>query len=127
MLEEEGNGNPEGVMENKVVEEIVLPLPISEDETQHDISNMLYYEELLGGSKTAIMKLCRWVEYDGHKIFKATLVSQLNVNSFLSKDMLPQVKMSIYLNNNDDCMNASSSPTSKLVELAYDVGVSFCV
>ena len=41
MLEEEGNGNPEGVMENKVVEEIVLPLPISEDETQHDISNML--------------------------------------------------------------------------------------
>ena len=30
---EEGNGNLEGVLEDEVVEEIVFPLPIIEDET----------------------------------------------------------------------------------------------
>ena len=122
---EEGNGNFEGVMEDKVVEEIVLPLPIIEDETQHVISNMLDCEEVFGESNTAVVKVMPTVEYDGHQIFKATLVSQLNANPFLSKDRLTRVKNSIYFNNNDDYINASSSPTSMLVGLGFDVGIFF--
>jgi hypothetical protein len=37
---EEGNEIYEGVLEDKVMEEIVFPLPIIEDETLHLISNM---------------------------------------------------------------------------------------
>ena len=45
---DEGNGNLKGVLQNKFVKEIVLPLPIIGDETQHIISNMLDYEEVFG-------------------------------------------------------------------------------
>ena len=44
---EEGIGNSKGVLEDKVMEEIVLPLPTIEDETRHDISNMLIVRKCL--------------------------------------------------------------------------------
>ena len=54
---EERNGYPKGVMEDKVMEEVVLPLPIIENETQHVISNMLDCEELFGESKAIVVKI----------------------------------------------------------------------
>ena len=74
-----------------------------------------------------IMKIMPMVEYDGHQISKATLVSQLNANMFLSNDKLTRVKDSIYFNNNDNYISTSSSPTSMMVGLGYDVGVFHCV
>lgn len=70
------------------MEETMLPLHINEDETRQVISNMLDGEEVYGESNIAIMKVTLMVEYDGHQIFKAILVSQLNANPFLFKDML---------------------------------------
>lgn len=98
-------------------------LPIIEDETRQGISNMLDCEEVSRESSTAIVKFAPMVEYGGHQIFKAALVSQLNTNPFLSKDRLTQVKYSIYFNYIDDHINASSSPISMLVRLGFDVGI----
>lgn len=106
------------------MEEIVLPLPIIEDETRQFISNMLDCGEVFGESNTTVMKVLPTLEYDGHQIFQATLVSQLNANKIMSKDRLTQVKDSIYFNNNDDYISASSSPTFMLVGLGYDVVIS---
>ena len=66
----------------------MLPLPIVEDETRHFISNMLDCEEVSAKSDITVVKVMLMVEYDGHQIFKATLVFQPNANPFLSKDML---------------------------------------
>ena len=62
------------------MEDILLPLPIIEDEKQHVISNMLDSEELFGESNIAIVKFIPMMDYDIHQIFKATLVSLLNAN-----------------------------------------------
>ena len=57
---EERNENYEGSLEDEVIEEFVLPLPIIEDKTQHVISNMLDCEEVYEESNTAIMKIMQW-------------------------------------------------------------------
>jgi hypothetical protein len=53
-----------GVLQNKFVKEIVLPLPIIGDDTQHVISNMLDYEEVFGESTVTNMKVVPMMEYD---------------------------------------------------------------
>ena len=53
------------------------------------------------------------------------LVSQLNENPYLSKDRLTRMKNSIYFNNSDDYLAASSSTMSMLLGLGFDVGVYF--
>ena len=73
----EGNGNFEGIMEDKVVKEIVLPLPNIKEETWHVIYNMLDCEEMSRETSTTIVKGMPMVEYDEHQIFKATLIFQL--------------------------------------------------
>ena len=42
------------------------------------------------------------IEYEGHKMYKSTLVSQMNGNPFLSKDKLTKVNNLLYFNNNED-------------------------
>ena len=108
------------------MEEIMLPLPIIEDETWHVISNILDFEEVNGGSNIVVVKVMMLVKYDGHQIFKVTLVSQLNTNIFWSKDRLTEVKKSIYFNNIVDYINTSSLPSSMSVGLGYDVGIFLC-
>jgi hypothetical protein len=49
---------------------------------------MLDCEEVFGESITVIVKVMPMMEYDNHYTFKAPIVSQLNANLFLSKDML---------------------------------------
>lgn len=87
---------------------------------------MLNGEEVFGESNSAIVKVMLMVEYDGRQIFKATLVSQLSANLFLSKDKVTQVKKSIYFNINDDYISASSLSTSMLIRLASDVDRFLC-
>lgn len=79
-----------------------------------------------GGSNIVVVKVMMLVKYDGHQIFKVTLVSQLNTNIFWSKDMLTEVKKSIYFNNIVDYINTSSLPSSMSVGLGYDVGICLC-
>lgn len=85
---EEINENFEGIMEDKVVAEIMLPLSIIDDVTRHVITNMLDCVELSGESNTSIVKVMPKVEYDKH-IFKANTVSQLNASPLLSKAKKP--------------------------------------
>ena len=63
---EKGNQDCEGLMEDKVVEEVVLPLPITEDESQHVISNMLDCEEVFGESNIVVINFMPTMEYDEH-------------------------------------------------------------
>jgi len=86
---------------------------------------MLSSEEPQVSSTVPKDKVILFVEFVGHKIFKSTLVSQLNANPFLSKDRLTRVRNSIYFNNSDDYINASSSTETMLLELGMDCGVYF--
>lgn len=70
-------------------------------------------------------KVIPFVEFGGHKIFKSTLVFQLNSNLFLSKDRLTRVKNSIYFNHSHDYISASSSMDTMLLGLGMDCGVYF--
>lgn len=65
------------------------------------------------------------VTFQGHCIYKSTLISQMNGNPYVSKDRLTRMKNSIYFNNSDDYLAAASSTTSMLLGLGSDVGVYF--
>ena len=72
---------------------------------------------------TPSSKVLPIVTFQGHSIYKSTLVSQLNGNPYLSNDRLTRMRNSIYFNNSDDYLAASSSTTSMLLGLGSDVGV----
>jgi len=86
---------------------------------------MLNPEKLQINSAILEEKVIPFVEYNGHKIYKSTLVSQLNANPILSKDRLTRVKNSIYFNNSDDYITTSSSIETMLLDLNMDCGVYF--
>lgn len=65
------------------------------------------------------------VRFGENVIYKSTLVSQLNVNPFLSKDRLTKVKSSIYFNNSDAYLSAAACSSTCLVGLGSDIGVYF--
>ena len=65
------------------------------------------------------------VTFQGHSIYKSTLVSQLNGIPYLSKDRLTRMNNVIYFNNSHDYLAAFSSTTSMLLGLGSDVGVYF--
>lgn len=46
------------------------------------------------------------VGYEGYKKYKFTLVSQINVHPFMSKDILTRVKILLYFSNNEDFLKA---------------------
>lgn len=104
-----------------IVEDGAPNLLVVEFETQDAISEMLNLEE----PQISTDKVIPFVNYDGHYIYKSTLVSQLNANPFLSKDRLTKVKKSIYFNNSDDYIDASSSTEKMLLGLGMDCGVYF--
>ncbi|KAL3700859.1 hypothetical protein R1sor_018881 [Riccia sorocarpa] len=64
-------------------------------ETRHIMAEVLQQVQCEGAS---ISKYDPMVSYDGHSIYKATLVSQLLGNPTLSKDRLIRIKQSIYFN-----------------------------
>ena len=119
------NSNPYIEGEVDIVEDGASNLLVLESETRNAMSEMLNLEEPQVSTALSIDKVTPFVEYDGHNIYKSTLVSQLNVNHFLSKDRLTKVKNSIYFNNVDDYINASSSTEKNLLGLGMDCGVYF--
>ena len=98
--------NFEGVLEDVVMKDILLLLPIIEDETWHVISNMLDCEEVFGESSTTVVKVMLIVEYHGHQLFKATLVSLLNANPFFLWRYAYIYFISTYFNNNNASMHS---------------------
>ncbi|KAL3678263.1 hypothetical protein R1sor_021219 [Riccia sorocarpa] len=64
-------------------------------ETRHIMAEVLQQVQCEGAS---VSKYDPMVAYDGHNIYKATLVSQLLGNPTLSKDRLTRIKQSIYFN-----------------------------
>ena len=75
----------------------------------------------------SVVKVVLTMEYQGHHVFKATLVSQLNANKVLSKDKLTRVTNPICFDNNNGYISTSSSFTSMLVKLGSDVGIFLCL
>ncbi|KAL3702081.1 hypothetical protein R1sor_020103 [Riccia sorocarpa] len=64
-------------------------------ETRHVMAEVLQQVQAEGAS---VRKYDPMVVYEGHNIYKATLVSQLLGNPTLSKDRLTRIKQSIYFN-----------------------------
>lgn len=107
------------------LEDSVTTVAEVQSETQDAISEMLSSQEPQVSTALPTEKVIPFVEFAGHKIFKSTLVSQLNSNPFLSKDRLTRVKNSIYFNNSDDYISASSSTEAMLLGLGMDCGIYF--
>ena len=103
----------------------VEDLTILEEETRQVVIEMVDSMELQVMSQTSSPNIVPIVTYEGHTIYKSTLVSQLNGNPFLSKDRLTRVRNSIYFNNADDYIAASSSISSMMLGLGSDCGVFF--
>ncbi|KAL3677806.1 hypothetical protein R1sor_020762 [Riccia sorocarpa] len=70
-------------------------LAVAGHETRHIMSEV--FHELCSDEQEVKM-FDPMVSYDGHSIYKATLVSQLVGNPTLSKDRLTRIKQSIYFN-----------------------------
>jgi hypothetical protein len=75
-----------------------------------------------GGCENLIYPI---VEYQGNKIYKSMLVSQFNVNHFLSKDKLTRVRKSMDFNNSDAYLTFTSFYCTCLLGLGSDCGVCF--
>jgi hypothetical protein len=84
----DSNSNPCMEGDVDIVEDGASNLLVVESETRDAMSEMLNLEEPQISTILPIDKVIPFVEYDGHKIYKSTLVSQLNANPFLSKDRL---------------------------------------
>jgi hypothetical protein len=65
------------------------------------------------------------VEFDSNKLYKSTLISQLNCNPFLSKDRLARVKNFVYFNNVDSYLSAAESTSTCLLGLGSNCEVYF--
>jgi hypothetical protein len=60
------------------------------------------------------------LRFESNIIYKSTLVSQLNVNPFLSKDRLTRVKSLIYFNNFEAYLSATECANRCLIGLGSD-------
>src|SRR5450759_5169863 len=87
-LELEEVGEEESLEESDVA--------IARAEVQETMSNM--YNDLLYCEERR-ESVDPTVSYEGKKMYKTTLISQLNDNPHLSKDRLTRVKSSLYFNN----------------------------
>ena len=62
----------------------------------------------------------------GHQIYEFALVSQLNGNLFLYKDILTLVCISIYFNNSNDYISTTLNPNTCMLGLGSDREVFLC-
>ncbi|KAL3684531.1 hypothetical protein R1sor_002553 [Riccia sorocarpa] len=75
-------------------------------------------------SEEEVTKFDPLVAYDGHSIYKATLVSQLIGNPTLSKDRLTRIKQSIYFNGVKHRPRADGVPVC-ILDIGSDCAVLF--
>jgi len=111
--------------EEDILDDGVLAVTVAESEIRDVISEMLGNHEDQLQAIPVPVKVEAFVEFDGHKIFKSTLVGQLNGNPFLSKDRLTRVKNSLYFNNSDAYLSAAQCESTCFVGIGSDVGVFF--
>ena len=121
----DNNSNPLDDSEAEVVEDVVFDVVVLQAETEDVVTKLLNLEEPQVSFAPPADKVIPFVEYRGYNIYKSTLVFQLNANPFLSKDRLTRVKNSIYFNNSDDYISASSSQDTMWLGLEMDCGVYF--
>lgn len=119
------NSNPDDVLEADLEGDDGTCLSQLEEETKNVFAEVINDHEVQVSSSSQPAKILPVVTYEGHSIYKSTLVSQLNGNPYLSKDRLTRMKNSIYFNNSDDYLAAASSTSSMLLGLGCDVGVYF--
>ena len=112
-------------MEDEIVDDYVDEVGKVENVVCDVLRKMLDVDDDQVLTTLVQQKISSIVTYEGHSIYKSTLVSQLNGNPLLSKDRLTRVINSIYFNNNDDYLIAASSCTTMLLGLGSDVGVYF--
>ena len=117
--------NLNDVLEDEILDNSDICLQALEEETRNVFVEILTDHKVQVPLGTLPRKIVPLVTYEGHSIYKSTLVSQLNGNPYLSKDRLTRMKNSIYFNNSDDYVAAASSTTSMLMGLGSDVGVYF--
>ena len=79
-------------MEEDMVDDGVPTIAVVESETRDIILEVLSNHEDHVSYRASSEKFVAFAEFDGNRIFKSTLVGQLNGNPFLSKDRLTQVK-----------------------------------
>ena len=91
-----------------------------ECEARDVLSNILDNVETHVQGIDAPRQVCPLVEYSENKIYKNTLVSQLNGNPFLSKDRLMRIRNSTYFNNAEDYLSAVKSSSTCLLGLESD-------
>lgn len=112
-----------------VIEDDLDPVEVAEDECRHAIREILSTGDALPINEieapTATPRISPVVSYCSKVIYKSTLVSELNGNPFLSKDRLTRIKNSVYFNNAEDYLSASTSSSTCLVGLGTDCGVYF--
>ena len=113
------------VLESELVDDSEDVAAVVEGEIKDVVADMLNSHEQQITSLPFPARVCPTVAYDEHIIYKSTLVSQLNGNSFFSKDRLTRVKHSMYFNNHDDYISAASSSSSCLLGIGTDCGVYF--
>lgn len=101
------------------------PVLVAQEEVKGIFDEMLS----LGSEETDLVdvkpNVSVTVRFESNVIYKSTLVSQLNVNPFLSKDRLTRVKSSVYFNNYEAYLSAAECANTCLIGLGSDVGIFF--
>ena len=113
------------IIEDDVADDGLQLSTLVEEETCDVTTDLLNQAKDQVSSVQRTKKILPTVEVFGHSIYKATLVSQLNGNVFLSKDRLARIKHSIQFNNEDNCLNTRSLCGSSLIPIGSDCGVHF--
>ncbi|KAL3683977.1 hypothetical protein R1sor_001999 [Riccia sorocarpa] len=109
---------PEG--EESEQEDGVNDLAVVGHETRHVMSEILQD----ASDEEVVKKFDPMVVYDGHAIYKATLVSQLVGNPTLSKDRLTRIKQSIYFNGVKQKPRVDGVPVC-ILDIGSDCAVLF--
>jgi len=102
-------------------------LAVVQEETRDAITDLLNSRlaQVTSIESGSNVKIEPTVQTEGHCVYKSTIVSELNGNSFLSKDRLARIKQSIKFNNHDNCVRAGLSSGTGLLCLGSDCGVHF--
>ena len=121
----EGEIMPALNLEDKIEDDGLDDLTILEEEAPDVLTCIMNDKEQQVNAQNIPKIVVSYVETGGHRVFKLTLVTQLNENPFLSNDRLKRVQNSIFYNNSNDVLNATLSSTSCLLGVGLDCGVYF--
>ena len=116
---------PLETMQDEIVDSYMDEVGEVEDEVRDVPRKMLEIDDDQVPTTHVQENISPIVTYQGHSIYKSTLVFQLNENPFLSNDRLTWVRNSIFFSNNNNYLTATLSSTTMLLGLGLNVGVYF--